>query len=715
MRPIILIACLAVSTLPTNSFGEITLAHLLEAGRSNTVAVQGNYVFGGLGSHLLSIDVSDPVDPARVGSMLLAGNVYDIVVSGTVAYVGTGNNFSILDISNPTAPLLLGLESGSGARGVALSGTVAFITAGKGVRSIDVSNPAQPVAMGSTTLSGYPYGIRIAGSHAFAAGFLSSVGLLVIDVSNPFLPTQVGFLSIPGGCYDLDIVGQYAYVPYSNGLRIVDIGDPSSPTQAGNYSSPGVYGFCVVVVDSYAYVLGSYGQLDVVDVSNPTQPVGVTNDAYLGGMDVAHAGGRLYVADTESSFRVVDVSNPADPTATGTHHALLSPHTVALQNGSMYVGEDWRITTVAVADPFAPEWITSFYSYGPNTALKPHGATLFAGRHATIFDGGDGGLTVFDVSQPSMPQELSLKFGFDGVYDLHADGSYVYQLGAPRSGQTTFVTYDVANLAAPVQISSVNVPFLSPNFDMSGNLVLVACLANDLKIYDVTNHAQPPVMVSTFTGTTDARDVVCIGGHAFVADGSEGLIVVDFSNPTNPVEVGRLAGIGQPRYIAAAYPYVVIVGSDPLLRIVNISDPSEPFVADSYSTGGSSEIAIEGSTIATVVGFEGVLLLDAPILTTPTNIGAPTIRAALNVYPNPFNPRTTVSFSLPMATHVVLDVFDTAGRHVRALTNGPFREGSHRVTWDGHDSAGNPCASGVYFARMRAGTETVNRKLVLLK
>ncbi len=195
------------------------------------------------------------------------------------------------------------------------------------------------------------------------------------------------------------------------------------------------------------------------------------------------------------------------------------------------------------------------------------------------------------------------------------------------------------------------------------------------------------------------------------------MIIIDFSDPDSPFEVGRLSPLGQPYYVVAKYPYVVMVGSDALLRIVDVSHPTSPSVVDSYNTGGSYRLAVEGSTIATLTGYHGsLLLLDAPILnvTTPVQHQHPG-HVTLTAYPNPFNPDVTMAFSTPSTQTVVLDIFDSAGRSVRTLVQEEFPTGTHRVTWDGRDSLGNRCASGVYFARMRAGAEMLNRKLVLLK
>jgi Tol biopolymer transport system component len=83
--------------------------------------------------------------------------------------------------------------------------------------------------------------------------------------------------------------------------------------------------------------------------------------------------------------------------------------------------------------------------------------------------------------------------------------------------------------------------------------------------------------------------------------------------------------------------------------------------------------------------------------------------------PNPFNPSTTIRFSLDRAGAVTLDVYDVAGHLVRRLVDREISAGTWAEDWDGRDQAGREVASGAYFYRLRASGQTQTRKMVLLK
>ena len=84
-------------------------------------------------------------------------------------------------------------------------------------------------------------------------------------------------------------------------------------------------------------------------------------------------------------------------------------------------------------------------------------------------------------------------------------------------------------------------------------------------------------------------------------------------------------------------------------------------------------------------------------------------------YPNPFNPSTTISFTLGEAARVRLSVYDVSGRLVRELLDGQRGSGQHSEIWNGKDNAGRGVSSGVYFYRLEAGAFMETKKMVLLR
>ena len=84
-------------------------------------------------------------------------------------------------------------------------------------------------------------------------------------------------------------------------------------------------------------------------------------------------------------------------------------------------------------------------------------------------------------------------------------------------------------------------------------------------------------------------------------------------------------------------------------------------------------------------------------------------------YPNPFNPSTTLMFSLGRESNVRLTIHDVAGRAVRTLVDGSRDAGEHSVLWDGKDEKGGNVATGVYFVRVESRDGVDTQKIALIK
>ena len=84
-------------------------------------------------------------------------------------------------------------------------------------------------------------------------------------------------------------------------------------------------------------------------------------------------------------------------------------------------------------------------------------------------------------------------------------------------------------------------------------------------------------------------------------------------------------------------------------------------------------------------------------------------------YPNPFNPSTTIEFTIPKLQNVELAVYDVLGKRVKTLLSRKLSEGKYGVDWDGKNKAGNDVASGLYFCRLIGENSVKTSKMILLR
>ncbi len=124
-------------------------------------------------------------------------------------------------------------------------------------------------------------------------------------------------------------------------------------------------------------------------------------------------------------------------------------------------------------------------------------------------------------------------------------------------------------------------------------------------------------------------------------------------------------------------------------------------ISFTHNPGGSATYSIKlGAVVTGVKGVQGAAL--------PRNL-------RLMNFPNPFNPATTIAFSVPFTAYTTLTIFDTTGRKVRTLVADSLHPGEYKVRWDGTDEKGVRVASGVYPYRLAVGELIAWNKLVLAK
>jgi len=199
-----------------------------------------------------------------------------------------------------------------------------------------------------------------------------------------------------------------------------------------------------------------------------------------------------------------------------------------------------------------------------------------------------------------------------------------------------------------------------------------------------------------------------------LAPTGEGSIPINISNPDYPIAMAEfylpdsagLTGTYSISYNGDGY----FMMTEPLLRTFVVDENFEVVSCfpefHTYFTQGNEAVACDGTTL--LLGT----LSEVPVVDGPL---PPPAAAALRAWPNPFNPSTSVSFSLAQAGRAQLAVYNVRGQRVRTLVDDPLPAGEHTAVWNGRDDAGRPCASGVYLLRLQTGATVQTSKVLLLK
>ena len=135
----------------------------------------------------------------------------------------------------------------------------------------------------------------------------------------------------------------------------------------------------------------------------------------------------------------------------------------------------------------------------------------------------------------------------------------------------------------------------------------------------------------------------------------------------------------------------------------------------SIAVQAASEYNLEqrSSTKPVVFTVEAVSLVENGLA------GSPVSFSLSPNYPNPFNPETTLDYSLPGTCSVRLEIFDMTARKIRTLVDAVSKSGRHSVEWNGLDDLGRPSGTGAYLCRLtmasNSRSQTLVRKILLMK
>ncbi|PKN79410.1 MAG: hypothetical protein CVU48_05325 [Candidatus Cloacimonetes bacterium HGW-Cloacimonetes-1] len=154
----------------------------------------------------------------------------------------------------------------------------------------------------------------------------------------------------------------------------------------------------------------------------------------------------------------------------------------------------------------------------------------------------------------------------------------------------------------------------------------------------------------------------------------------------------------------------------PMIYAANSSNETSYAYLDREITSGTWYYWLQNVNIGGDSDFNGPVM--ATLNGDNDNPNIPTVPLTTGiqrVFPNPFNPTSTISYSIAKANSIKLDIINIRGQLVRTLVSDFQNQGYYRELWNGDDSNGIPCSSGIYYVRLRSGNDVTSHKIVLMK
>lgn len=555
-------------------------------GPTSAIAVQGEYAYVGVGLRLIVLDISNPITPTEVGSTTpFPYFVEDITVNGTLAYVAAGGaGLRVVDISNPASPNELGFWNSPGyAEGVAVAGNVVYLADGPyGLRTVSVSDPAHPTPVGSAYDMNYAFEVAVSDQHAYIAA--AGAGLLIVDVSDPTHPVEIGTLDTPGYAYGVTVDETTVYVADGwEGLQIVNVSNPAAPYLLGVYNTPG-WAMNVAVSGTTAYVAdGAFG-LRIVNLSDLAHP----NELGAYEVDglarrVAVANNMVYITDQRKGLRTLDVSVPSDPLQVSLFSQMMRARRVAVAGSYAYVAAEFQgLRVIDISNPTHPREIAIYDSAGQTTDVVVNGKYAYVATMPVSMDT-PYSLQVLDISDPTHPTRVSAIpwSNRDEYRDLALVDETLYVVIG-----WGLQLIDVSEPTAPTKLGFFEPMYSTQNVTISGMLAFVTDGSQGVKIVDVSN-PYSPTLVNTYNYQF-SDDVAIAGDKLYLAAHSFGLRVIDISDLMNPLEIGSVdtPGIADGVTISGTEAYVSDEGGG--LVVVDVSNPYSPTLLTIFDTAGGA-------------------------------------------------------------------------------------------------------------------------------
>lgn len=513
----------------------------------------------------------DPGHPAwRVGGGTFNGSYGDFIFPGTV-------NTSVLGslgvgTTTPSAKLDVQSTSGQGAATIGGSTNAATDSYAVAMGGGTTASGTTSTAMGSgTTASGES-------STAMGAGTVASG---VMTVAMGYMTHAYGPYSLAAGQYT-NASGYYSFAigddtkasgdesaamgleTIASGNAALAIGNKTNATGGSSFSA----GFMTRASGEYSTAIGYQTKAS----GRASTAVGFNTEA---SGTFSTAMGRDTTASGYASTATGYLSE-----SPGSYSISLGRNTNSSSSHSIAMGTNIKTD--------------SLYSIGIGLDYNKYYTITESGIMAIM--GGNVGIGTMSPSRGlSIGTEDPFKVGdytsgyLEGAWGVHAVGKYVYVVSRNNGSLTIF---DVSNQSNPELMSATDISSCAPrSVFVSGAHAYMTCTNDIFQIYDVSDPSNPTAFDGLYsTDLGYAVDVHVSGKYAYVASHDEGLVVVDIAgeifNGRNPYIVGKNddeISSASSVYVLGKYAYVTDFDLNRSLAIIDISDPTDPTLAGSYS------------------------------------------------------------------------------------------------------------------------------------
>jgi hypothetical protein len=408
-----------------------------------------------------------------------------------------------------------------------------------GLQVFDMSNPLLPTLLGTyRDPLGKALAVVVTNDLAFVA--YGERELQIIDVTDPAHMFRVnGFYATnrpAGGGYgygppvvatDLTLVGDLVYLANGlSGLQIVDVSEPSNPTGVGLYQTAAA-AVNVTVKGTNATVLADITAY-LLDVSNPGTPRLIATTPTIPRISCVAFNGATVVASCDfRGIELIDVSDPATPLTTGSLPLNGYIREIAVHESIVLVAhENAGARVIDITDRNKPQVVATFLTEGIASAVTIVGSRGYVGSTQFVY--------ILDLSDPTQPQLLGrYSRSTAEIWGIAVEGEKIL-LSLGQDGPLQII--NIADPSNPKLVSTI--PVQSYACAVRSGIAYIATTTG-LQIFDTTGPGQPRFLGSaTKPFVPSVRSINVRGSHVYMNDNDGAVAVFQINPDYSPLLIG---------------------------------------------------------------------------------------------------------------------------------------------------------------------------------
>jgi len=555
--------------------------------------------------------------------------INDIQVVGNNVFLAMGRTgIVVLDIRDRGNPIqVAGADTFGEANSVQVVENRIFVADGPDGVKVLASGEVDLETIGNVSTPGTALDLSVKGDNVFT----------IVDDSEDLQVYKINYnngkatfsaptpFEIPGKAEKIQISGNRAYISNDSGsFRSYDISSPKNVKELAAFDlETSVENF--LVLGDFAYVAAGDTGFVILDISqkNEITKVGEHKNNIRNAQDVDIRGNYAYVATGSDGYFVLDISNFENIVEIGRESSPENAMLVRVVDNYVYVADNpsgFESYYSPVLFNFDEQGVTSGQGFFEDIVVKGEFAYVAAG---------DAGVKVVNVSNISAPQSGTyVDETNDYATALDLNGDYIY-VTYRNKGLRQYSISENPGFPHFEQIEK-NVPGEPQDVMVSGNMVYIASGSKGLQIVDLGNIAEPKVYAQDTAGT--AKGVFVLGNYAYIADGGKGLQIIAINDPGNPALLQTINTNGDATSVFVAKlkaqndeerTYAFIANGKQGLLIVDITDIDKPVNVATFTTNGAANhILVREQRAYLLTEGNGLMTLDISIVSDPKEISS---------------------------------------------------------------------------------------------